>query len=63
VVLKDGESADEQAVVAHCKDWVAGYKCPRSFDFVDDLPLSGAGKILKFKLKEPYWAEHGRRIV
>ncbi|MES1928817.1 AMP-dependent synthetase and ligase [Salinisphaera dokdonensis CL-ES53] len=62
VVFKDGESADEKAIVAHCKEWVANYKCPRSFDFVDELPLSGAGKILKYKLKEPYWADKGRRI-
>ena len=62
VVFKEGESADEQAIVAHCKEWIANYKCPRSFDFVDELPLSGAGKILKYKLKEPYWADKGRRI-
>lgn len=62
VVLKDGERVDEKAIVAHCKEWVASYKCPRSFEFVDELPLSGAGKILKYKLKEPYWAEQGRRI-
>ena len=62
IVFKPGESADEQAIVSHCKQWIARYKCPRSFDFVDELPLSGAGKILKYKLKAPYWADNDRRI-
>lgn len=62
IVLKAGESLAEQAVIDHCKSLIAGFKCPRSLEFRDELPLSGAGKILKYKLKEPYWAGHGRRI-
>ena len=43
-------------VIAHCRDHIAGYKCPRSVDFRDTpLPLSGAGKVLKRELREPYW--------
>ena len=47
-------TADE--VIAHCREQIAGYKCPRSVDFRDTpLPLSGAGKVLKRELREPYW--------
>ncbi|ASK35635.1 long-chain-fatty-acid--CoA ligase [Alloalcanivorax mobilis] len=62
VVLKAGEPGDESALMEHCKSLIAAYKCPRSFEFVTELPLSGAGKILKYKLKEPHWAGHGRLI-
>jgi acyl-CoA synthetase (AMP-forming)/AMP-acid ligase II len=34
-----------EALIAHCKSLIAGYKCPRSIDFVEALPLSGAGKV------------------
>jgi len=43
-------------VLEHCRNQIAGYKCPRSVDFRDTpLPLSGAGKVLKRELREPYW--------
>jgi long-chain acyl-CoA synthetase len=41
------------AVIAHCRAQIAGYKCPRSVEFRDTpLPLSGAGKVLKRELRE-----------
>lgn len=55
VVLKPGKSASAEELSAHCRALIAGYKCPRSFDFVTHLPLSGAGKVLKTKLREPFW--------
>ncbi|MCD2114862.1 long-chain fatty acid--CoA ligase [Rhodococcus rhodochrous] len=46
----------------HVKNFIAGYKCPRSVDFVEALPLSGAGKILKRELREQYWADAERQV-
>jgi acyl-CoA synthetase (AMP-forming)/AMP-acid ligase II len=63
VMLKPGHTADAEAVIAHCKRLIAGYKCPRSVAFVDELPLSAAGKILKTKLREPYWAGRARGVA
>ena len=63
IVPKDGAERDADALIAHCKELIAGYKCPRSVEFRDDpLPLSGAGKILKTELREPYWQDKDRRI-
>ena len=62
IVLAAGAEAAEADIVAHCKTLIANYKCPRSFEFVDEMPLSGAGKILKYKLKEAHWSGQGRRI-
>jgi long-chain acyl-CoA synthetase len=42
-----------------CRRELAGYKQPRSFDIVNELPRSEAGKILKRELREPYWAATG----
>jgi len=56
VVLKDGNVVDEEALVSHCKEYIAGYKCPRSVVVTKTpLPISGAGKILKNELRKPWW--------
>lgn len=52
VVRHPNAKIDETAVIEHCRKQIAGYKCPRSVEFRDSLPLSGAGKILKYKLRE-----------
>jgi len=63
VVLKPGHAGDAEGLIAHCKDLIAGYKCPRSVDFVEALPLSGAGKVLKTTLREPFWAGRSRNVA
>jgi long-chain acyl-CoA synthetase len=62
VVLRPGTEATEQEIREHCKKRIAGYKCPRSVEFRDALPLSGAGKVLKTELREPYWRSRTRRV-
>lgn len=54
IVLKKGSQATEDDVKAHCKTLIAGYKCPRSVEFRSELPISGAGKLLKYKLREQF---------
>jgi acyl-CoA synthetase (AMP-forming)/AMP-acid ligase II len=63
VVLKPGAAATQEELQAHCKSLIAGYKCPRSVEFRDALPLSGAGKILKTELRAPYWQEKGKQVA
>ncbi|MBY0278062.1 long-chain-fatty-acid--CoA ligase [Candidatus Binatia bacterium] len=62
VVLREGASADAALILEHCQGKLAGYKRPRSVDFVDALPRNPSGKVLKRELREPYWAGHGRRV-
>jgi acyl-CoA synthetase (AMP-forming)/AMP-acid ligase II len=53
VVLKTGSAPIEGEVLREwCRQRLAGYKCPRTFSFVPELPLSGAGKVLKSVLRE-----------
>lgn len=63
VVPKPGQHPTAEALIAHCKALIAGYKCPRSIELRDALPLSGAGKVLKTKLREPHWAAHERKVA
>jgi len=63
VVCKPGEPPTVDALIAHCKTLIAGYKCPRSVALVDALPLSGAGKVLKTKLREPFWQGQERAVA
>lgn len=41
---------------------LAGYRCPKACDFVDELPRNATGKVLRRELREPYWAGRERRI-
>ena len=45
-----------------CQARIAGYKRPRSVDFIDELPRNPSGKVLKRELREPYWEGHDRRV-
>lgn len=63
VVLKPGTSVTAEELIAHSKQLIAHYKCPRSMEFRDALPLSGAGKILKTNLREPFWKGQTRKVA
>jgi len=48
--------------LAHARKRLAGFKIPRSVDFVEAIPRNPSGKILKRELREPYWEGHDRRV-
>jgi acyl-CoA synthetase (AMP-forming)/AMP-acid ligase II len=54
VACKAGEKLTEEEVQEHCKQHLAGYKKPKSVDFIDILPRNPAGKVLKTTLREQY---------
>ena len=56
-----GVSAD--GIISHARTSIAGYKVPKTVDFrTEPLPLSGAMKVLKRELREPFWKGKGRGI-
>lgn len=63
VVLKPGQKATEDELIQFCKDNLASYKKPKTVDFMDALPKSPQGKILKRELRDKYWAGKGRKVV
>jgi long-chain acyl-CoA synthetase len=52
----------EKEILEFCRDRMAGYKTPKSIDFVESLPRDPNGKLYKRKLRDPYWAEAERAI-
>ena len=61
----DSEMINELSVAElrkFCKQHIAGYKCPASLEFVESLPISAAGKILKTELRKPYWENSERQV-
>jgi long-chain acyl-CoA synthetase len=63
VVLKENHSASPEELIAHCRQAIAGYKCPKTVSVhPEPLPKSGAGKILKRELRSKYWVGLERQI-
>jgi len=62
VEFREGMSATEEEILNFCKGKIANFKVPRYVIFVKEFPLTGSGKIQKFKLKEQALEEMKRRI-
>jgi long-chain acyl-CoA synthetase len=62
VELKKGARADAGALADYCKQHLAAYKCPRSFEFVEELPRDPNGKVLKRKLRDRYWEGRAKKV-
>lgn len=52
-----GASPSEDEIVEHCRGRIGGYKIPRRMAFVEELPKSAMGKILKTELRKIYGSE------
>lgn len=63
IMLKPSAKASEEEIIELCKTNLASYKKPTSVDFVDTLPMTGSGKILKRELREKYWKAHKRKVI
>jgi fatty-acyl-CoA synthase len=62
VVLAEGQAADEAALIAHCRERLAHFKCPTSVELRDTLPRTATGKLQKFKLRSTYWEGRERQV-
>ena len=52
IVLKEGVTATDEEFIAWAKENMAGYKRPKEVEFVDTLPMTAVGKVLRRELKE-----------
>lgn len=62
VSLKQGQKITEDELVAFARTRLAGYKVPKSIEFMPELPKSGTGKIQKMLLREKYWHGVAKRV-
>ena len=64
VIPRKAEASEALAekLIEFCREHIAHYKCPRSIDFVEELPRLPNGKLLKRSLRDRYWQDQGSRI-
>ena len=62
IVRQPGSDLDEAGVIAYARERIAGFKCPKSVDFIDALPRNPSGKILRRELRAPYWEGQERQV-
>ncbi len=64
VPVADAADITQEEIYEHCRELIAGYKCPRSIEIRNEpLPLSGAGKVLKKDLRAPHWEGKGKGVA
>src|SRR5437763_16417036 len=56
IVLKEGEQASEEEIIAFCREHLADYKCPKSVRFVADIPKGPTGRLLKREVTRQFIA-------
>jgi fatty-acyl-CoA synthase len=62
VVIRQDMTLSTGELIEHVKERLGSYKAPKTVKFVDELPLSPVGKVLRRQVKEPYWASRDRSI-
>ncbi|MGO8956682.1 MAG: class I adenylate-forming enzyme family protein [Streptosporangiaceae bacterium] len=62
VVLAPGSSLSPEEIAAYGREHLASYKIPRSVSYVDELPRTGSGKILKRQLRAPFWEGRAAKV-
>ena len=62
IVLRPGATLTENDLIAWSRQRIAGFKTPRSVNFVETLPRNASGKLLKRELRAPYWTGAGRQV-
>jgi acyl-CoA synthetase (AMP-forming)/AMP-acid ligase II len=62
IVLKAGQRASEEELINHCNGRVARFKVPKRIQFMDQLPMSAFGKILRREVRRPYWEGWGTNV-
>jgi acyl-CoA synthetase (AMP-forming)/AMP-acid ligase II len=62
VQLKSSEVVSAEDMITFCKASLASVKAPKSIDFIEQLPRSPVGKVLKRALRDEYWKDTGRAV-
>jgi acyl-CoA synthetase (AMP-forming)/AMP-acid ligase II len=62
VVMKQGKTATATDIINFTRERIAGFKTPKTVDFLEALPRNPSGKILRRHLRDPYWAGKERQV-
>ncbi|GAC1619743.1 MAG: fatty acid--CoA ligase [Nevskia sp.] len=62
VIAAEGQRPTAEEIIAHCRTLIAGYKVPKEVHFVETLPMTATGKVLKRSVRDQYWQGQARTI-
>ena len=62
VVIAAESSLSEDEIISYSRTQIAAYKCPKSIEFINELPRNPSGKILRRELRDPYWEGIDRKV-
>jgi acyl-CoA synthetase (AMP-forming)/AMP-acid ligase II len=62
VVMKPGKKLTATDIINFTRERIAGFKTPKTVDFIEALPRNASGKILRRHLRDPYWAGKDRQV-
>jgi fatty-acyl-CoA synthase len=62
VVMKSGRQASSSDIINFTRERIAGFKTPKTVDFIEALPRNASGKILRRHLRDPHWAGKDRQV-
>jgi acyl-CoA synthetase (AMP-forming)/AMP-acid ligase II len=62
VVMKQGKEATASDIINFTRKRIAGFKTPKSVEFIEALPRNPSGKILRRHLRDPYWEGKDRQV-
>jgi len=62
IVMRASATPDASDILEFTRKHIAGYKAPKSIDFIDELPRNATGKVMKKELRAPYWAGADRLV-
>ena len=62
VQLRSGANVTSEELIAHVKNKIGSYKAPKSISFIEQLPVSAVGKVLRRRVREKYWQNQSRNV-
>ena len=62
IALKQDAQLSPDEIIEFCRERIAHFKCPKSVEFIDELPRNASGKVLKRELREKHWGEQKRGV-
>jgi acyl-CoA synthetase (AMP-forming)/AMP-acid ligase II len=62
IVLDSENSLSEDQIISYAKEKIASYKCPKTINFIRELPRNPSGKVLRRELRDPFWKDQERGV-
>jgi len=61
-IKQSSQNITEDEIIAYSREKIAGFKCPKTIKFINEIPCNPTGKVLRKDLREPYWKGKQRNV-